>query len=69
MLEDRERTIAEGTTPADYGRKEAFTVHKILREKGPVRIPREFVFMERAAIGLGGVFLHLDAEAELVPVV
>ncbi len=24
-------------------------------------IPREFVFMDRAAIGLGGVFLHLDA--------
>ncbi|MBN9449963.1 MAG: AarF/ABC1/UbiB kinase family protein, partial [Bosea sp.] len=24
--------------------------------------PREFVFMDRAAIGLGGVFLHLDAE-------
>jgi len=26
-----------------------------------VRVPREFVFMDRAAIGLGGVFLHLDA--------
>lgn len=61
LLEDRERTIAEGTTPAEYGRKEAFTVHKILKEKGPVRIPREFVFMDRAAIGLGGVFLHLNA--------
>ena len=61
LLDDRERTIAEGTTPAEYGRKEAFTVHKILKEKGPVRIPREFVFMDRAAIGLGGVFLHLDA--------
>ena len=24
-------------------------------------IPREFVFMDRAAIGLGGAFLHLDA--------
>ena len=24
-------------------------------------VPREFVFMDRAAIGLGGVFLHLDA--------
>ena len=61
LLDDRERTIAEGTTPAEYGRKEAFSVHKILKEKGPVRIPREFVFMDRAAIGLGGVFLHLDA--------
>ena len=26
-----------------------------------MRVPREFVFMDRAAIGLGGVFLHLDA--------
>ena len=25
-------------------------------------MPREFVFMDRAAIGLGGVFLHLNAE-------
>jgi hypothetical protein len=25
-------------------------------------VPREFVFMDRAAIGLGGVFLHLDAK-------
>ena len=34
---------------------------KVLKEKGPVRVPREFVFMDRAAIGLGGVFLHLGA--------
>ncbi len=61
LLDDRVRTIAEGTTPGAYGRKEAFTVHKILKEKGPVAVPREFVFMDRAAIGLGGVFLHLDA--------
>lgn len=61
LLDDRERTIAEVTTPGEYGRREAFTVHKILREKGPVTVPREFVFMDRAAIGLGGVFLHLGA--------
>jgi hypothetical protein len=36
-------------------------VHEALKEKGPVKVPREFVFMDRAAIGLGGVFLHLDA--------
>ena len=62
LLDDRERVIAEGTTPGAYGRQEAFTVHKILREKGPVAVPREFVFMDRAAIGLGGVFLHLGAK-------
>jgi predicted unusual protein kinase regulating ubiquinone biosynthesis (AarF/ABC1/UbiB family) len=62
LLDDRERTIAEGTTPGEYGRREAFQVHKILKEKGPVVVPREFVFMDRAAIGLGGVFLHLRAK-------
>ncbi|HWB47324.1 MAG TPA: AarF/ABC1/UbiB kinase family protein [Hyphomicrobiaceae bacterium] len=61
LLDDREREIAEGTTPGQYGRREAFTVHKALQEKGPVRVPREFVFMDRAAIGLGGVLLHLRA--------
>ena len=62
MLEDRVRTIAETVTPGSYGRKEAFKVHQGLKEKGPVTVPREFVFMDRAAIGLGGVFLHLNAE-------
>lgn len=61
LLDDRERTIADGTSPGEYGRREAFTVQKKLREAGRVLIPREFVFMDRAAIGLGGVFLHLDA--------
>ena len=61
LLEDRERTIADGVKPSEYGRREAFRVHQGLKQKGRVRIPREFVFMDRAAIGLGGVFLHLDA--------
>jgi predicted unusual protein kinase regulating ubiquinone biosynthesis (AarF/ABC1/UbiB family) len=61
LLDDRERVIAEGVKPGEYGRREAFKVHKGLKEKGPVRVPREFVFMDRAAIGLGGVFLHLNA--------
>lgn len=62
MLEDRVRTMADGVAPGDYGRKEAFAVHSRLRKLGPVKPPREFVFMDRAAIGLGGVFLHLQAE-------
>ena len=37
-------------------------VHKRLRDLGGVTPPREFVFMDRAAIGLGGVFLRLKAE-------
>jgi hypothetical protein len=62
MLEDRVRTIADQVSPGMYGRREAFKVHQGLQEKGPVKVPREFVFMDRAAIGLGGVFLHLRAE-------
>ena len=61
LLEDRVRTIADGVSAGAYGRREAAEVHRQLREKGPVRIPREFVFMDRAAIGLGGAFLHLGA--------
>ena len=61
LLDDRARTIADGVSPALYGRREAFQVHKALQEKGPVKMPREFVFMDRAAIGLGGAFLHLGA--------
>ena len=61
LLEDRVRTIADGVEPGSYGRREAFRVHQALKQKGPVTVPREFVFMDRAAIGLGGVFLHLDA--------
>ncbi|MBI3704896.1 MAG: AarF/ABC1/UbiB kinase family protein [Rhizobiales bacterium] len=62
LLDRRVRTIADGVKPSDYGRKEAFQVHRLLKEKGPVLVPREFVFMDRAAIGLGAVFLHLAAE-------
>jgi predicted unusual protein kinase regulating ubiquinone biosynthesis (AarF/ABC1/UbiB family) len=62
LLEDRVRSLADGVKPADYGRREAFRVHQALKQKGPVTVPREFVFMDRAAIGLGAVFLHLGAE-------
>ena len=62
MLENRVRSVANGVEPSAYGRKEAFEVHKRLSQHGPVKPPREFVFMDRAAIGLGAVFLHLQAE-------
>jgi hypothetical protein len=56
------RSLADGVKPSEYGRRQAFQVHQALKERGPVTVPREFVFMDRAAIGLGGVFLHLRAE-------
>ena len=65
ILDDRVRAIgkAEGQM---YGRDTAEKVHKklrdISRENGGVSVPREFVFMDRAALGLGSVFIHLDAQ-------
>src|SRR5579883_2901332 len=61
LIDDRVRTIADGVKPSHYGRREAFAVHQALKAQGPLTVPREFVFMDRAAIGLGGVFLRLGA--------
>jgi predicted unusual protein kinase regulating ubiquinone biosynthesis (AarF/ABC1/UbiB family) len=63
LLDDRVRTIADGIRPGDYGRREVAAVVRALKEQGGgLRVPREFVFMDRAAIGLGGAFLRLGAE-------
>jgi predicted unusual protein kinase regulating ubiquinone biosynthesis (AarF/ABC1/UbiB family) len=61
LLEDRTRKIQEHESGI-YGREVAESVHADLRRLGPVTPPKEFVFMDRAAIGLGSVFLHLKAE-------
>ena len=61
LLDDRVRTVADGIAPGQYGRREAYLLHQALKAKGPVTVPREFVFMDRAAVGLGSIFLHLDA--------
>jgi predicted unusual protein kinase regulating ubiquinone biosynthesis (AarF/ABC1/UbiB family) len=62
LLDDRVRTIADGVAPHAYGRREVWEVKQRLRPQAAVRIPREFVLMDRAAIGLGSVMLHLKAE-------
>ncbi|WP_448582806.1 ABC1 kinase family protein [Thermaurantiacus sp.] len=61
LLDDRVRPIDENAKPGEYGRATAQKVHAELRKTGTVRIPAEFVFMDRAAIGLGGVFIQLGA--------
>ncbi len=61
MLEDKVRTIGEAKN-GPYGREIAHEVHMKLKEAGSVTVPREFVFMDRAALGLGSVFIHLQAE-------
>ena len=60
LLDDRRRLIQEGNDPL-YGREVAEQVHAGLKRLGGVRPPREFVLMDRAAIGLGSVFLRLGA--------
>ena len=61
LMDDRARKIQDTSTGV-YGREIAETVHQDLRKIGGVAPPREFVFMDRAAVGLGSVFLHLKAE-------
>jgi predicted unusual protein kinase regulating ubiquinone biosynthesis (AarF/ABC1/UbiB family) len=62
ILDDRVRTAADGVKPSEYGRREIGAVMRALRAAGGgLVIPREFVFLERATIGLGGAFLRLGA--------
>jgi predicted unusual protein kinase regulating ubiquinone biosynthesis (AarF/ABC1/UbiB family) len=62
LMEDKQRLINSAEKPGDYGRETAAKVHAELKRLGTVKPPSEFVFMDRAAVGLGGVFLHLQAE-------
>ena len=61
LMVDRVRTIRDRDGGAD-GRKVVGRVHAELRRLNGVRPPREFVLMDRAAVGLGSVFMHLGAE-------
>ncbi|MEQ8322634.1 MAG: AarF/UbiB family protein [Rhodospirillales bacterium] len=61
LLEDKVQTIQE-KSGVQYGAGVAAKVHAQLKEVGGVTPPREFVLMDRAAIGLGSVFTHLAAE-------
>ena len=61
ILEDKVRLINPSAS-GQYGRETAEKVHEELKKIGGVRPPREFVLMDRAAVGLGSVFMHLKAE-------
>ena len=61
LLEDRIRPIQE-LRGGNYGRELAGKVHEELKRIGGIKPPREFVLMDRAAVGLGSVFMHLKAE-------
>ena len=60
LIDDRVRPIQETDDP-QFGRAVAEQVHAGLKRTGGVKPPREFVLMDRSAIGLGGVFLRLKA--------
>ncbi|KKJ76251.1 ABC transporter ATP-binding protein [Kiloniella litopenaei] len=62
LLQDRKRTIVDDYKGGAYGAEVANKVHQELRRLGGVKPPREFVLMDRAAVGLGSVFMHLKAE-------
>ena len=61
LTQDRVRPIQESYDP-QFGREVAERVHAGLQRTGGVKPPREFVLMDRSAIGLGGVFVRLRAE-------
>ena len=61
LLEDRRQTLGDLTGDI-HGRETAERVIAELHRAGGVDIPREFVIMDRAAIGLGAVFLQLQSE-------
>lgn len=61
LLEDRVRRIQD-TDDGVYGANLAYEIHQELRRLGGIKPPREFVLVDRAAIGLGSVFMRLKCE-------
>ena len=61
LLDDRIRPIQDGFS-GSKGWQTAKIVHQKLNACGGLRPPQEFVFMDRAAVTLGGVFMRLKAE-------
>ena len=61
LMEDKVQKIQQSDSGI-YGAQVAAEVHKELKKLGGVKPPKEFVFMDRAAVGLGSVFMHLKAE-------
>ena len=61
LMKDRVQKIQESDSGI-YGAQVAAEVHRDLKKLGGIKPPKEFVFMDRAAVGLGSVFMHLKAE-------
>ncbi len=61
LLDDRVRPISDAHSGA-RARKLAVEVFKELQQHPDVKPPREFVFLDRATVGMGGAFMTLKAE-------
>jgi len=61
LLEDKVRPIQQ-VRSGNMGRELAGKVHGELKRICGIKPPAEFVLMDRAAVGLGSVFMHLNAE-------
>jgi predicted unusual protein kinase regulating ubiquinone biosynthesis (AarF/ABC1/UbiB family) len=59
LLDDRIRPLVN--SPQD-GKDAAKAVIQALKQSGKVRPPKEFVFMDRAAVGIGSAMIHLGVE-------
>jgi hypothetical protein len=60
LLEDRIRPIQD-VADGRLGWETATKVHAELERLGGIRPPQEFVFMDRAAVGIGSVIMRLNA--------
>ena len=61
LLENKKRYIQDPKANKN-GKEIASNVYKELKKLGGVTPPKEFVLIDRAAVGLGSVFMHLNAE-------
>ena len=61
LLDDRVRPI-QAEHSGEKGWQTATQVHDRLQKAGGIRPPKEFVFMDRAAVGIGSVMMRLRVE-------
>ena len=62
LLDRRVRKVADGMDAAEYGRNELRAMKTELMKHEAVTMPREFLLLDRAVVGLGAAFLRLRAE-------
>ena len=61
VLRDEPQSVND-TNDVQTGRRKVEELRQLLKRAGGVELPREFVFMDRASVGLGALFMRLDAK-------